>query len=196
MIERPTYDGRTGRFAGFEAGWCDPAAWNWAKRGPRTFCVDMGGFAFDTALLQQVEGPLWDYKGHGGESEFISKLLPGGVPEDLQPLANCGQDVLIFHNEYRTVPVPVRRPRGLCGFDGWGVADDMLRRDEPQPLWPSVYRNRGLALPKAQREAFPNASRGPPAAHHAAMPKRAADHRNTRRSRGGRGKGKGASKGW
>ena len=91
MIERPTYDNMTGRFAGFEAGWCDPGAWTWTHQGPRTFCVDMGGFAFDAQLLQHIEGPLWQYAGHGGESEFISRLLPGGVAEDLQPLANCGQ---------------------------------------------------------------------------------------------------------
>eukprot|EP00966_Prymnesium_polylepis_P221324 5119917-Prymnesium_polylepis.1 len=33
-----------------------------------------------------------------GESELVEKLLPGASPEDLQPLANCGLDVLVFHN--------------------------------------------------------------------------------------------------
>ena len=61
MIERPTYDDASGRFAGFEAGWCDPSAWNWQTRGPRSFCVDMGAFAFDAALLHHVPGPLWNY---------------------------------------------------------------------------------------------------------------------------------------
>ena len=45
----------------------------------------------------RIASPI--HRGHGGESEFISKLLPGGTAEDLQPLANCGQDVLVFHNE-------------------------------------------------------------------------------------------------
>ena len=50
-------------------------------------------------------GSPWNYTGHGGESELVERLLPGGSPEDLQPLANCGLDVLVFHNEYRTLPV-------------------------------------------------------------------------------------------
>ena len=137
MIERPTYDAGTGRFAGFEAGWCDPSAWTWQKRGPRTFCVDMGGFAFDAALLHGVAEPIWNYTGHGGESELISKMLPGGIAEDLQPLANCGQDLLVFHNEYRTLPVPVLRPRQPCGLDGWGFADDLVRRAATPRPWPS-----------------------------------------------------------
>ena len=128
MIERATYEPQTG-FTG--RGWLvRSCAWNWQKLGPRTFCVDMGGFAFDAALLRHMDEPLWNYTGHGGETEFISRLLPGGVAEDLQPLANCGQDVLVFHNEYRTLPVAIRRPRTLCGLDGWGIADDELRRAE------------------------------------------------------------------
>ena len=92
MIERPTYDNATGHFLGFESGWCDPGAWLWSHEGPRTFCVDMGGFAFDAALLQRVSAPrVWNYSRHGGESEFISALIPGGVAEDLQPLANCAR---------------------------------------------------------------------------------------------------------
>ena len=139
MIERPTYDAVTGRFAGFEAGWCDPGAWNWVKVGPRTFCVDMGGFAFDTALLQHVEEPIWNYTGHGGESELISKLLPGGVAEDLQPLANCGQNILVFHNEYRIAPNPVVRPPMRCSTDGWGVLNETERREAPTRPWPSTW---------------------------------------------------------
>jgi len=109
LIERPTYDNQTGRFLGFAAGWCDPRLWLSVNLGHRTFCVDMGAFVFDAHLLQHVGSPLWSYTGHGGENEFISKLLPGGLPEDLQPLANCGQDLLVFHNEYRTVPIAVQR---------------------------------------------------------------------------------------
>ncbi|KOO35747.1 galactosylgalactosylxylosylprotein 3-beta-glucuronosyltransferase i-like protein [Chrysochromulina tobinii] len=143
MIERPTYDATSGRFTGFEAGWCDPDAWNWNKQGRRDFCVDMGGFAFDARLLHALdEGPIWNYTGHGGESELVGRLLCSDAPEDLQPLANCGQDVLVFHNEYRIVPVAVRRPRVTCGFDGWGVAHDEVRlyaRDEVLPLQTSLH---------------------------------------------------------
>jgi hypothetical protein len=111
MIERPTYDATSGRFTGFEAGWCDPDAWNWNKQGRRDFCVDMGGFAFDARLLHALdEGPIWNYTGHGGESELVGRLLCSDAPEDLQPLANCGQDVLVFHNEYAiSTPSPLYR---------------------------------------------------------------------------------------
>lgn len=65
------------------------------RYGARTYCVDMGGFAFDAVLLRRITGEtLWSYSRHGGgESELIHKLLPGGSPADLQPLANCGRDV-------------------------------------------------------------------------------------------------------
>ena len=56
-------------------------------------------------------------------------LGPLGFPEDLQPIANCAHDVLVFHNglvHRRTAqPVPWlyrdAEPRRLvCGDDGWG----------------------------------------------------------------------------
>lgn len=100
----------------------------------------MGGYAFDAALLQHVPEPLWNYTGRGGESEMISKLLPRGVPEDLQPLANCGRDLLVFHNEYKTVPRAVWQPPTRCGLDGWGMADGRIRRTQPQRPWPSTRR--------------------------------------------------------
>ena len=53
-----------------------------------------------------LRGEIWQYEGHGGESELIEKLLgPNATPDDLQPLASCGQEVLVFHNEWRIVPV-------------------------------------------------------------------------------------------
>ena len=76
-------------FGGFEGGWCDPSSYKWRKVGPRKFCLDMGGFAFDAALLMRVEGAPWRYSGHGGESELVERLLPNSSAEDLQPLANC-----------------------------------------------------------------------------------------------------------
>jgi hypothetical protein len=105
-IERPLYDNATGRFVRFEAGWCKKRSWMTRRYGPRRFCVDMAGFAFDAELLQPLRGEIWQYEGHGGESEFIEKLLgPNATPDDLQPLASCGQEVLVFHNEWRIVPV-------------------------------------------------------------------------------------------
>ena len=164
MIERPTYSNRSGAFTGFESGWCDPGAWTWVNVGPRTFCVDMAGFAFDAALLQRVpaERAIWNYTGHGGESELIASLLGAeAVAEDLQPLANCGQDVLVFHNEYRTVPQPVRRPPMHCGTDGWGYLDDAERRKLPRRPWPSTYALKpGKKLPSWRMGKKWQAARG------------------------------------
>ena len=56
--------------------------------GPRFYCVDMGGWAFDAALLRGFKGVPWSYPGRrprgtksnatvwrGGESEFLQQLL-------------------------------------------------------------------------------------------------------------------------
>jgi hypothetical protein len=113
-IERPVYDNATGAFVRFDAGWCGEKSWMARRYGRRTFCVDMAGFAFDASLLRSLRGELWTYTGHGGESEFIERLLPGGRPDDLQPLANCGRDVLVFHNEWRVAPVAMVEPSAKC----------------------------------------------------------------------------------
>ena len=126
----------------------------------RARSVSTSGFVFDAALLQRVPSPqpIWNYTGHGGESELIVKLLgPAASAEDLQPLANCGQDVLVFHNEYRTVPVPVHRPRQRCATDGWGFEDDGERRIRPTRPWPSVYE-----LPVGRRRAVDDGQVGKP----------------------------------
>ena len=94
--------------------------------GRREICVDMGGFAFDANLLRRLNRTAqpWSYGGRqecrrsvsgvplnasecrtnwrGGESEFIESLLPNGFYEDLQPLGNCGHDVLVWHNGLQT----------------------------------------------------------------------------------------------
>ena len=121
--ERAVYDAR-GHFRSYIAGWCyqSHAA---ALLGPRLFCIDMGGFAFDATLLHGRASPLWPYAGRrvrakrgrrrkreagplqasswridwrGGESEFVQALMPSLLPEDLQPLANCCHDILVLHN--------------------------------------------------------------------------------------------------
>ena len=102
VIEGPIY-APGGSLRGFSAGWCHDSFYKY-QYGPRFFCVDMGGFAFDAKLLQSVKGVPWDYTGRrrrgtnatewrGGESEFIEQLLPNSYPEDLMPLGNCGHDV-------------------------------------------------------------------------------------------------------
>ena len=106
-VEGPVY-APNGRLQGFNAGWCSESIHKF-QYGPRFFCIDMGGFAFDASLLRRIDGVPWSYSGRrtrgsnatewrGGESEFVESLLPRGYPEDLQPLANCGHDVLVMHN--------------------------------------------------------------------------------------------------
>ena len=118
-VERPVYDNVTGRFAKFEAGWCRRRSWMSRRYGTRKFCVDMAGFAFDASLLRKLVGEPWKYDGHGGESEFIESLLgPDAGGDVLQPLANCGNDVVVFHNEWRIVPVPMLAPPATCAGKG------------------------------------------------------------------------------
>jgi hypothetical protein len=108
----------------------------WPSRPPRARRrrdrpAPLAGFAFDASLLWPLRGEIWEYEGHGGESELIERLLPGAGPEALQPLANCGRDVLVFHNEYRILPVPMREPRTACGADGSGLANASAPRPRP-----------------------------------------------------------------
>ena len=59
-------------------------------------------------------------------STSAAVALPWLLPEDLQPLANCGHDVLVFHNGFnvthpkkKTPWKPVVRPPVPCKDDGW-----------------------------------------------------------------------------
>ena len=114
QVERPVY-APDGRLRGVNAGWCQSSSGHSIIThllGPRFYCVDMGGWAFDAALLRGFKGVPWSYPGRrprgtksnatvwrGGESEFLQQLLgPHAYPEDLQPLANCAHDVLVIHN--------------------------------------------------------------------------------------------------
>ena len=139
-LERPVY-GPDGKLRGVMAGWCQSTSGHSMAAyllGPRFFCVDMGGFAFDAALLRTVEGEPWDFPGRrhrltnntiwrGGETEFLQQLLgPHAYPEDLQPLANCAHDVLVIHNaadypsSHRKAHEFIRAARpAFCRTDGW-----------------------------------------------------------------------------
>ena len=136
-IEGPVY-APGGRLKGFSAGWCSESFYKF-QYGPRFFCIDMGGFAFDASLLQHVVGVPWNYAGRrkrggnsnvtewrGGESEFVEQLLPLGYPEDLQPLANCAHDVLVMHNAMdfptshtRAHAMHPHEQRFVCRDHGW-----------------------------------------------------------------------------
>ena len=135
VIEGPIY-APGGSLRGFSAGWCHDSFYKY-QYGPRFFCVDMGGFAFDARLLQSVKGVPWDYTGRrrrgtnatewrGGESEFIEQLLPNSYPEDLMPLGNCGHDVLVMHNamdfpegHVRAHRMQPAERRVVCRDHGW-----------------------------------------------------------------------------
>ena len=84
-IDRPIF--ADGAFQRFDAGWCDRRQWLARKRGARKYCVDMGGFAFDADLLQNLSDPVWKFERvQGGESEFIDSLIPGvSKLQDLAP---------------------------------------------------------------------------------------------------------------
>ncbi|EOD16956.1 Glucuronyltransferas-like protein [Emiliania huxleyi CCMP1516] len=139
VLEGPIYD-LDGRLHELRASWCG-SSWTALQLGGRYFCIDMGGFAFDAALIHARAGPLWPYRGRphrpgyatgwtnrGGETEFIEALLPDGFPEDLQPLGRCGAEMLVFHNGLHVTPKKLvlkswwRRPgrEGVCGDSGWG----------------------------------------------------------------------------
>ena len=150
LVERPLYD-RSGRFSQFKASWCYNSFLALAN-GNRKFCIDMAGFAFDAKLIHARPDPIWNFKGRhnhlarqgesqlvmreggytaaggatwrGGESEFIESLID--FPEDLEPLANCGRDVLVFHNGWEGVEQGLQRPwvgrtfpLRPCKSDGW-----------------------------------------------------------------------------
>ena len=82
------------------------------------------------AGLRQNGTELWRRQrctAQGGESEFIARLLLAQSadprPEDLQPLASCGREVLVFHNEFRSVPRALLMDGpARCGLDGRGLS--------------------------------------------------------------------------
>lgn len=70
-------------------------AWNsfWSHR---KYCIDMAGFAFDSSLLHTLKKPLWSFKGLGGESEFIDKLISS--VNDIEFLCDRCTKTYAFHN--------------------------------------------------------------------------------------------------
>jgi hypothetical protein len=85
-IERPVVI--NGNFFRWEADWQE-----------RKFPVDMAGFAFHTELLKGMERPLWNFRGRGGESEFLSKMV--NSTKEVEFLCKNCTEVLVYHNELR-----------------------------------------------------------------------------------------------
>ena len=174
-VERPVYDPRDGKLLRFHASWCAwRGSWLVRTRGARAFCLDMGAFAFDAALLQarRARSPLSPLHRRALISLHLTRAFPPpprlaralapptaprwslagrtkrnhlGLPrprrrvgadrhaaparrrargvEELQPLANCARDVLVFHNEFRSTPRAILHPPvANCTADGWGRA--------------------------------------------------------------------------
>lgn len=82
-IERPILRG--GRIVDWSAHW-----------KTRRFPVDMAAFAFDAALLRDIEGPIWTYAARGGETEFLEKLV--GSPDALEILCDGCRRCHVWHD--------------------------------------------------------------------------------------------------
>jgi hypothetical protein len=83
-IERPVV--QNGRIVGWDAAWPE-----------RKFPVDMAGFAFDAALLDDVSGTIFDYGARGGETELLEKLISSD--EELMPLCNDCSLCYVWHDQ-------------------------------------------------------------------------------------------------
>jgi len=83
-IERPII--ANGKIKKWDAHWLE-----------RAFPVDMAGFAFDASLLQAMDGGLFDFTGKGGETEFLSKLVPS--PDELEPLCRNCTRCYVWHDQ-------------------------------------------------------------------------------------------------
>lgn len=83
--ERPIVDTKTKKFIKWDSVW-----------GDRKYPMDMGGFAFNSILLQKLQKPLWRHEGIGGESEFIDKIIDS--VDDIEFLCNDCTQTWVFHN--------------------------------------------------------------------------------------------------
>jgi predicted dehydrogenase/FAD/FMN-containing dehydrogenase len=68
---------------------------NWAER---KYPVAKGAFAFESRLIFAAKSPIWDWRGAGGESEFIDKLIESPTELDLSP-CHWNQVCLVFNKE-------------------------------------------------------------------------------------------------
>lgn len=92
-VERPIIS--QGKFVRWDSGWVE-----------RKYPVAAGGFAFDSRLIFNVPSPIWSWRGIGGESEFIDKLV-GSVDElDFSP-CDWNQVCLVLNKEPLSEQAPV-----------------------------------------------------------------------------------------
>jgi hypothetical protein len=113
-IERPIVRG--GRIVDWSAHWKS-----------RRFPVDMAAFAFDAALLRDIEGPIWTYAARGGETEFLEKLV--GSPEALEILCDGCRRCHVWHD----LPLTRSPARALLEYR-LGRSFHFLRDQVARPL--------------------------------------------------------------
>ena len=159
--ERPHYD-RHGRFRGYVAGWCYDS-WFSQRYGPRFFCVDMGAFAFDAALLRAPHArnaTPWNFTGRperrrrweGGPSG-PELLLEGRGRKGEAPAAGGGSGLQSRRVEWRggeteflqwllprAFPEDLQ-PLGNCAHDTLVYHNGLqvLRADGSSPWVPTVH---------------------------------------------------------
>jgi L-gulono-1,4-lactone dehydrogenase len=92
-IERPIIN--QGRFVRWDSGWAE-----------RKYPVAAGGFAFDSRLIFNAPSPIWSWRGIGGESEFIDKLVGSTDELDFSP-CNWNQVCLVLNKEPLAEQAPV-----------------------------------------------------------------------------------------
>lgn len=82
-IEKPSV--RKGRIVRWISDWKD-----------RSYPIDTGGFAFHTSLLRDTTGSLWPFKGRGGETQLLQKLVRD--MHDFEPLCDDCRQCYVIHN--------------------------------------------------------------------------------------------------
>ena len=84
--------------------------------------MDMAGFGFNAALLAEITGDLWAYRGRGGETEFIERLI--GSADQLELLCNNCRDCYVWHD----LPIGWSTRLGLIAYLARRRAPAFMRR--------------------------------------------------------------------
>jgi len=83
-IERPIIKDR--EIVGWDAAWLE-----------RKFPVDMGGFAFSSEAIMDLEDQVWFWNIAGGETEFLEKFVKS--KDELELLCDMCKECYVWHNQ-------------------------------------------------------------------------------------------------